>query len=112
MPFMTQTFRVLIASPSDLVEERQIATEVVNDWSVQHAAAEAKVLLPIKWETHAMPQSAIRPQEAINRQLVQESDILIGMFWTKLGTNFTVAPIRQPPSRSAWGSNAAKMWPQ
>ena len=29
-----------------------------------------------------MPQAGIRPQEAINAQLVRQCDMLIGMFWT------------------------------
>src|SRR4051794_38379115 len=91
MPFETQTYRVLIASPSDLSEERQAATEVINEWNAQNAAAESTVLLPIKWETHAIPTSGIRPQEAINRDLVRISDLIIGMFWTKLGSNTGVA---------------------
>src|SRR5713101_9911205 len=91
MPFKSETYRVLIASPSDLTEERQAATEAVNEWNAQHAVAESVVLLPVKWETHATPQSGVRPQEAINRQLVRECDILIGMFWTKIGTSTGVA---------------------
>jgi hypothetical protein len=82
---------VLIASPSDLAEERQTATEAVNDWNAQHAVAESVVLLPVKWETHAKPQAGVRPQEAINRQLVRDCDILVGMFWTKIGTSTGVA---------------------
>jgi len=91
MSFNSRTYRVLIASPSDLSEERQAATEAVNEWNAQHGAAESVVLLPVKWETHAMPQAGIRPQEAINHQLVQKCDILVGMFWTKIGTNTGVA---------------------
>jgi hypothetical protein len=91
MPFDAQTFRVLIASPSDLLEEREAATDVINDWNVQHAAAEGVVLLPVKWETHAIPTAGIRPQEVINCQLVKTSDVLVGMFWTKLGTSTGVA---------------------
>lgn len=91
MPFESQTYRVLIASPSDLAEERQAATDAINEWNAQHAAAESVVLLPIKWETHALPTMGVRPQEAINRQLVRTSDLLIGMFWTKLGTSTGVA---------------------
>jgi hypothetical protein len=91
MSFKSQTYRVLIASPSDMVEERQAATEAVNDWNAQHAAAESVVLLPVKWETHATPRSGVRPQEAINRQLVCGCDILVGMFWTKIGTPTGVA---------------------
>lgn len=82
---------MLIASPSDLADERQTATEAINEWNSQHAAAESVVLLPVKWETHATPRSGVRPQEAINDELVCNSDILVGMFWTRLGTNTGVA---------------------
>ena len=91
MSFKSNTYRVLIASPSDLPEEREAATEAVNEWNAQHATAESVVLLPVKWETHATPRAGIRPQEALNRQLVQGCDILVGMFWTKLGTDTGVA---------------------
>jgi hypothetical protein len=91
MSFKAQTYRVMIASPGDLPEERLAATEAVNEWNAQHAAAEGVVLLPVKWETHAVPTAGVRPQEAINRQLVDNCDILVGMFWTKLGTSTGVA---------------------
>jgi hypothetical protein len=70
MSFKCEILRVFIASPSDLTEERQAATEAVSDWNAQHAIAESVVLLPVKWETHAAPQTGVRPQEAINKQLV------------------------------------------
>ena len=91
MSFTATTYRVLIASPSDLTEEREAATMAINDWNAQHAVAEGVVLLPVKWETHARPESGVRPQGAINTQIVQASDILIGMFGTKLGTGTGVA---------------------
>ncbi len=91
MPFKAQTHRVLIASPSDLQEERQAATDAVNEWNAQHAAAESVVLLPVKWETHARPAAAHRPQAVINRQVVQNCDVLVGLFWTRLGTSTGVA---------------------
>lgn len=91
MSFKSETYRVLIASPSDLPEERQAATEAVNDWNAQHAVAESVVLLPVRWETHATPQSGVRPQEAINRQLVRGCDFLLGLCWTKIGTSTGVA---------------------
>lgn len=91
MSFHAETYRVLIASPSDLAEERQAATDAINEWNAQHAMAEGVVLLPVKWETHATPRSDIRPQQAINEELVKSSDILVGMFWTKFGSNTGVA---------------------
>jgi hypothetical protein len=86
MAFTGKILRVLIASPSDMPEERSVATQAVHDWNAQHASTESVVLLPIRWETHAWPLSGARPQEIINRQLVRDSDLLIGMFWTKIGT--------------------------
>lgn len=91
MPLRSIVYRVLIASPSDMADERQAATDAIHEWNVQHAAAEAVVLLPVKWETHATPQAGIRPQEAINAQLVRDSDMLVGMFWTKIGSHTGVA---------------------
>jgi hypothetical protein len=91
MSFNAEIYRVFIASPSELVEERRVATEAINEWNSQHAAAESVVLLPVKWETHATPRAGVRPQEAINNELVHTSDILVGMFWTKIGTNTGVA---------------------
>ena len=43
MPFHARTYRVLIASPSDLAEERQAASDAVNAWNALHAAAEGRV---------------------------------------------------------------------
>jgi hypothetical protein len=91
MAFQAHTYRVLIASPSDLSEERHAASEAVNEWNAQHAVAESVVLLPVKWETHAIPETGVRPQEALNRQLVRGADMLLGMFWTKVGTDTGVA---------------------
>jgi hypothetical protein len=91
MSFKSDTYRVLVASPSDLIEEREAATDAIYEWNALHAASESVVLLPVRWETHAMPETSIRPQQAINRQLVDECDLLIGMFWTKIGTSTGVA---------------------
>ena len=38
------------------------------------------------WETHTAPEYNVRPQEAINRRIVDDSDLVVGIFWTKLGT--------------------------
>jgi hypothetical protein len=91
MTFNAQVFRIFIASPSDLIEERDTATDAINTWNAQHSAAEGVVLLPVRWETHARPRSAVRPQQAINDQLVSKCDILLGMFWTRVGTSTGIA---------------------
>jgi len=83
--------RVLIGSPSDLKDERLAVTDAINEWNVQHADNVGTVLMPIKWETHVVPATGVRPQSAINDQIVDGCDLLIGMFWTRIGTSTGVA---------------------
>ncbi|WP_028732178.1 DUF4062 domain-containing protein [Rhizobium leguminosarum] len=91
MAFASTTLKVLIASPSDLKEERDAAASAVAEWNSIHAEAEGVVLLPLRWETSVFPVADQRPQAAINDQIVDGADILIGLFWTRLGTNTGVA---------------------
>lgn len=86
MSFAATVYRVLIASPGDLVQERKIIEEVVNDWNASHAADEGMVLLPVRWETHAVPEYGDPPQAIVNRRLVAECDLMIGAFWSRIGT--------------------------
>jgi hypothetical protein len=92
MPIKTQTYAVLIASPSDLTAERDLIVQVIAEWNALHAIEQQSILLPVRWETHSSPQYNVRPQQALDDQLVNKCDILIGMFWTKLGTPTGVAP--------------------
>ena len=49
------------------------------------------MLLPLRWETHTAPEYNTRPQEVINRMIVDECDLLVGVFWTRIGTPTGVA---------------------
>lgn len=87
MPFNTTAFRVMIASPSDVPEERAIIREVLNDWNDQHSEQRAVVLLPVGWETHSVPTLGDRPQAIINKQVLKNADALVGVFWMRIGTH-------------------------
>lgn len=91
MPFNTTAFRVMIASPSDVPEERAIVREVLNDWNDQHSEQRSVVLLPVGWETHAVPTLGDRPQSIINKQVLKNADALVGVFWSRIGTDTGVA---------------------
>jgi hypothetical protein len=77
---------ILIASPSDVSEERNTATEVIHEWNASHYEATGIMLYPVKWETHSFPASGDRPQEIINKQIVDRGDVLIGIFGCRIGT--------------------------
>lgn len=76
----------MIASPGDVAEERDIVRVVVHDWNDVNALASKVVLSPVGWETHSSPELGTRPQELINSRLLKECDLLVGVFWTRLGT--------------------------
>jgi hypothetical protein len=86
MPIDVKLYRVLIASPRDVEEEREIVREEIARWNSIHSESMAIVLLPIGWETDATPDSGVSAQTVINRQLVDNCDLLIGIFWTRIGT--------------------------
>ncbi|WP_050399395.1 hypothetical protein [Bacillus mycoides] len=91
MSFLATAYQVLIASPSDVSEQRKKVPEILNKWNTLNSAYYEVVFLPIKWETHTIPEMGDRPQAIINKQIVDNSDILVGTFWTKLGSHTGVA---------------------
>lgn len=85
MSYSAKVLKVFIASPGDVLKERQIVRNVLARWNTINAEREKIVLLPVGWETDAAPDSRKSPQENINDNLLQSCDILIGLFWTKIG---------------------------
>jgi hypothetical protein len=91
MAFSAQVFRILIASPSDVTEEREIAVRTMQEWNDLNAAERQFVLLPLRWETHSAPKYGKRPQEIINQQVVDHCDLLVGIFWARVGSPTGIA---------------------
>ena len=85
MPYTAKVYRVLIASPSDLSKERELLPDVLHDWNRLNAATTGISFQPAKWELDVYPQMGKTAQDLLNKSLVDECDILIGMFWTRVG---------------------------
>jgi hypothetical protein len=86
MTYPARVVEVMIASPGDVAAERQIFREVLHEWNTIHAREHQLVVMPVGWETHSSPRLGERPQEVINEQILQGCDLLVGIFWTRLGT--------------------------
>lgn len=80
---------VMIASPSDVNDERQILREVVYSWNFTDSIKSELVVLPLGWETHASPEMGATPQDLINVRLLERCDILVGVFGSRIGTATT-----------------------
>lgn len=86
MTFKAIVYRVMLASPSDVEDERREFSRILDNWNALYAAHSKAVLLPVRWETHSTPELGNRPQAILNEQLVDDADILVAIFWTRLGT--------------------------
>ncbi len=86
MSFRANVLKLMIASPGDVREERNIVTEEIYRWNDANASARLLILMPVKWETHSTPQMGDSPQTIVNRQILDAADIVIGIFGTRIGT--------------------------
>lgn len=91
MSYRAAVLKVMIASPTDVHEECSIAREVIYEWNTVNSERDKVVLLPVGWETHATPALGDRPQELVNRQVLRGCDLLVAIFWTRIGTSTGVA---------------------
>lgn len=80
---------MMIASPGDVASERAIIRDVVYEWNAVHSQARSIVLLPVGWETHSSPEMGDSAQNIINNQVLERCDLLVGVFWTRIGTPTT-----------------------
>ena len=57
-----------------------------NNWNYINSTRTKVILIPAGWKTHTAPELGTRPQELINSRILRDCDLLIGVFWTRLGT--------------------------
>src|SRR5690554_5440653 len=86
MSYQANVYQVFIASPSDVPRERQLAREIVYEWNSINSFDKKICLLPVGWEHNSSPEMGGRAQDFINKQILENSDLLIGIFWTRVGT--------------------------
>jgi hypothetical protein len=85
--FKANVLEVFIASPSDVQLERKIVSEILDDWNIINSKSKKVVLRSLSWENDIYSSmSQGRAQEDINKQILEHADLLIGIFWTKIGT--------------------------
>ena len=82
-----RTFEVLLSHPSDLApEECDAICLALMDYNTQWGESTGYNFIPLSWEKNAYNQFGERPQEALNRQLVDRCHIVVAVFKYRLGT--------------------------
>jgi hypothetical protein len=86
MAYQATVIPVMIASPGDVLNEKRAVREILYLWNDVNSREAKAMLAPVSWETHSAPELGGRPQELINRRVLKGCDLLVGIFWTRLGT--------------------------
>lgn len=86
MSFSANVLRVMIASPSDVPDARNAIERAIYEWNNANAKNKQVVLMPWRWETSSVPVLGDHPQSLINTQGVDNSDIVIALFGSRLGS--------------------------
>jgi hypothetical protein len=86
MPKFQLVYRGLICSPSDVANERNAIDETIASWNAHTGSSLDARIEAVRWERHAVPEMGAPPQEILNRQLVEQSDFGIAVFWSRVGT--------------------------
>ena len=76
----------MIGCPGDVRDEVEMAKAIIHRWTSVHAEQTGIVLLPINWEANSYPEYGAHPQKILNKQVVEKSDLLIGIFGARIGS--------------------------
>lgn len=82
----SKIIKVTLCGPGDVKKELKIAREVIDKWNQANWESTGWGLKDQHWNTDAVPTMAERGQAAINHQLIDDSDIVVAILWTRLGT--------------------------
>lgn len=85
MPKTTITYRIFVASPNDVPEERNIVRSIAEELNKNNTIKNIKLDV-IGWESDTFPSFADDAQAVINHQIDDDYDIFIGIFWSRFGT--------------------------
>src|SRR5689334_12054023 len=85
MPRTQTVLTVLLACPSDIIEELEIVTEVVREVNATSGRHAAITLDLVRWDLDVTPGVGNDPQEVINARM-PTYDIFLSVMWTKVGT--------------------------
>lgn len=78
--------KVSLCGPGDVAKELEIAKSAIIAWNAANYVKTGYGLDCLHWSTHSAPDAGTRAQQAINQQMLDQSDLVIAVFWRRLGT--------------------------
>jgi len=79
-------YDLLISCPSDVVPCVPLIQEALYEFNNLYGRQNNIVIRPIHWKSNSFSQFGSSPQKLLNKQIVDNSDMAIAIFWTRFGT--------------------------
>jgi hypothetical protein len=111
--FEAFVLKVLISSPGDTGEEVAAVKESLHGWNGSRAESAQVILLPRHWKSDAVPRvGGGSGQGVINHQLVNDADIVIALFDSRIGqaTADAVSGTAEEIQRAADAGKYVHVW--
>ncbi|MGX9294109.1 MULTISPECIES: hypothetical protein [Tsukamurella] len=113
MGFDAHVLKVMISSPGDTTDEVQAVKDALYGWNGSRSENAETVLLPRFWKTDAVPTlSSSGGQSVINSQLLDDADIVIVLFDSRLGqaTDTAVSGTAEEIERADGAGKPVHVW--
>ncbi|MEE2033640.1 hypothetical protein [Rhodococcus chondri] len=113
MGFDAHVLKVMISTPGDTTDEVEAVSKALHGWNGSRAEGAQTVLLPRFWKADAVPTlNASGGQSVINSQLVDDADIVVALFDSRLGqaTDNAVSGTAEEIERAAEGGKPVHVY--
>jgi len=85
MPEIITNYRLFLASPGDVTNERDTVKRAISKFNERYIKELKSTITLLTWENSTHPAFGNYPQNVINQQ-IGEYDIFVGILWSKFGT--------------------------
>jgi hypothetical protein len=86
MKIRDKIVRVTLCAPSDVSREVELLANEIHDWNSVNWESRHCGIKVRHWLTDAVPDMTERGQGVINRQLIDDTDLIVAVFWSRMGT--------------------------
>lgn len=87
MLYSATAYRLLVSAPSDIPQDDiDEVIDAVIRWNAIYGQGFGAVVVPTHWQRHSAAEHGSRPQASLNAQLVERADVLLALFWHRLGS--------------------------
>jgi nucleoside 2-deoxyribosyltransferase len=82
----TRTIQLTLCGPGDVATEIDLAKKVIHEWNEKNFDLLNCGIRARHWLSDATPSMRARGQEVINWELIDTADLVVAIYWQRLGT--------------------------